>query len=129
MKNLLVVNGSGNIKNIVSYFLIMSLTVGLVIQAYLDVTAINPVIVAVGFFVSTILKLASRQYEQAYSRGLIAGWYFYLFLNPHIPIEIQSIIGRRMLFQLAVLEITSFLLRKIIDKKYKTALGELTDAP
>lgn len=89
--------------------------------------AIDPIYVSIFFAVATLIKLRGHQIENAFSRGLIALWYFYLFANPFVNIETQRLVGRFCIMFLAFIEILSFIFRSWMGGQYKRAMGKLNN--
>lgn len=86
---------------------------------------VNPLYVWIAFAIAAILKLSKKQGEHAFSRALIAVWYFYVWMTPELTIESQRLVGRWVITQLAVLEILSFILRTWFVKQYNDAMRKL----
>lgn len=83
---------------------------------------ISPLIVSIFFAIAAALKMYHKQGEHAFTRAVIAVWYFWLWQHPDTMIETQRLMGRWAILFLAAVEVLSVTLRAWQNKKYNDAM-------
>jgi uncharacterized membrane protein len=77
---------------------------------------IPPLLLGIVFLSAAIIMFWRKQYEHAFTRMVLAGFYFYIYFIPATSIEVTRMLARYFLLLMGVIEVISYIVRKLWGK-------------